>query len=39
MIEKDYKVTINNKEIGEKVFSTLTNLAQYIKENSSTVSS
>jgi acyl carrier protein len=39
MIEKDYKVTINNKEIGEKVFSTLTNLAQYIRENSSMVPS
>jgi acyl carrier protein len=39
MIEKDYKVTINNKEIGEKVFSTLANLAQYIRENSSMVPS
>nr|MBF0223691.1 acyl carrier protein [Desulfobulbaceae bacterium] len=39
MIEKEYKVTINNKEIGEKVFSTLTSLAQYIRENSSTVPS
>ncbi len=35
MIEKDYQVTINNKEIGEKVFSTLTALAEYINENSS----
>ncbi len=34
MIEKDYGVTINNKEIGEKVFSTLTALAEYITENS-----
>ena len=34
MIEKDYSVTINNKEIGEKVFSTLTALAEYIRENS-----
>jgi len=34
MIEKDYKVAINNKEIGEKVFSTLKALAEYITENS-----
>ncbi|HFQ80609.1 MAG TPA: acyl carrier protein [Desulfobacterales bacterium] len=39
MIEKDYQVTINNKEIGEKVFSTLTALAGYISENSSRFSS
>ncbi len=39
MIEKDYSVTINNKEIGEKVFSTLTALAEYISENSAKVSS
>ena len=39
MIEKDYGVTINNKEIGEKVFSTLTALAQYITENSTKASS
>lgn len=39
MIEKDYQVTINNKEIGEKVFATLTNLAQYIRENSPMVAS
>ncbi|VAW42435.1 hypothetical protein MNBD_DELTA03-861 [hydrothermal vent metagenome] len=39
MIEKDYQVTINNKEIGEKVFSTLTALAEYISENSSRSSS
>ncbi len=35
MIEKDYGVTINNKEMGEKVFATLTALAQYIEENKS----
>ena len=35
MIEKDYGVTINNKEMGEKVFATLAALAQYIEENSS----
>jgi acyl carrier protein len=34
MIEKDYGVSINNKEMGEKVFATLTALAQYITENS-----
>lgn len=39
MIEQDYQVTINNKEIGEKVFSTLTALAEYISENSSRFSS
>ncbi len=34
MVEKDYGITINNQEVGEKVFSTLTNLAEYIQENS-----
>lgn len=34
MVEKDYGVVINNKEIGEKVFSTLKNLVDYIRENS-----
>lgn len=34
MIEKDYGVKINNKEVGEKVFSTLAALAQHIEENS-----
>ena len=34
MIEKDYGVKINNKEVGEKVFSTLNALAGYIRENS-----
>ena len=34
MIEKDYGIVINNQEIGEKVFSSLTNLATYIRENS-----
>ena len=33
MIEKDYRVVINNQEIGEKVFSTLTSLAAYIQEH------
>ncbi len=34
MVEKDYGVVINNKEIGEKVFSTLSALADYIHKNS-----
>ena len=36
MVEKDYGITINNQEVGEKVFSTLTNLAEYIQKNSTT---
>ncbi len=39
MVEKDYGVVINNKEIGEKVFSTLAALADYIRKNSPTISS
>jgi acyl carrier protein len=35
MIEKDYGVKINNKELGEKVFATLSGLAEYISENRS----
>ncbi len=34
MVEKDYGITINNQEVGQKVFSTLANLAEYIEENS-----
>lgn len=34
MIEKDYGIKIDNKELGEKVFSTLRTLAAYIYENS-----
>lgn len=34
MIEKDYGVTINNKEIGTQVFASLTTLADYIRANS-----
>jgi len=34
MVEKDYGIIINNQEVGEKVFSSLTSLAQYIQENS-----
>ncbi len=39
MVEKDYGVVINNKEIGEKVFSTLAALADYIRKNSPNLSS
>lgn len=38
MIEKDYAVKINSKELGEKVFSSIKSLAKYIYENSSEVS-
>jgi acyl carrier protein len=34
MVEKDYGIVINNQEVGEKVFFSLANLAEYIKENS-----
>ena len=34
MIEKDYAVKIDNKELGSKVFSSLKSLARYIHENS-----
>ena len=34
MIEKDYGVTIDNKELGAKVFATLKTLASYIQQNS-----
>ena len=30
MIEKDYQVVIDSKELGEKVFASLTALAQYL---------
>ncbi len=39
MVEKEYGVVINNKEIGEKVFSTLAALAEYIQNNSPRLSS
>jgi len=32
MIEKDYGITIDNKELGAKVFATLGTLAGYIEE-------
>jgi acyl carrier protein len=34
MIEKDYGVTIDNKELGAKVFATLKTLANHIQKNS-----
>ena len=34
MIEKDYGVKIDNKELGVKVFASLRTLAEYIHENS-----
>ena len=34
MIEKEYGVVIDNKEIGEKVFSTLAALTDFIRHNS-----
>lgn len=38
MIDRDYGVKIDNKELGEKVFATLRTLAKYIYENSSEMS-
>ena len=34
MIEKDYGVKIDNKELGVKVFASLRTLAEYIQEKS-----
>jgi len=34
MIEKDYSVKIDSKDLGAKVFATLSTLAIYIHENS-----
>ncbi len=33
MIEKEYGIKINNKEVGEKVFTSLHALAQFIADN------
>jgi len=33
MIDKDYGIRIDNKELGEKVFASLTSLARFIHEN------
>lgn len=38
MIEKDYGVRIDNRELGVKVFSSLRTLAEYIYENSQELS-
>ncbi len=35
MVEKDYGIVINNQEMGEKIFYSLANLADYIRENTS----
>ncbi|WPD23393.1 MAG: phosphopantetheine-binding protein [Candidatus Electrothrix aestuarii] len=35
MVEKDYGIVINNQEVGQKVFSSLVSLAEYIQEHSS----
>ena len=34
MIDKDYGIKIDNKELGEKVFANLTSLARFIHDNS-----
>ena len=34
LIEKDYGVSINNKELGAKVFTSLKTLAEFIYKNS-----
>ena len=33
MVEKDYGVVINSQEVGEKVFASLTSLADFIRIN------
>ncbi|MFO8111324.1 MAG: phosphopantetheine-binding protein [Desulfosalsimonadaceae bacterium] len=33
MIEQDYGVVIDNKELGEKVFASVAALAAYVREN------
>lgn len=35
MLEKDYGITIDNKEVGAQVFSSLKTMAQYITDNAS----
>lgn len=34
MMEKDYHLTIDNKELGAQVFGSLRTMAQFIRENS-----
>lgn len=38
MMEKDYQLTIDNKELGAQVFGSLNSMAQYISDNSQTFS-
>ena len=38
MLEREYGVTIDNKELGEKVFANLKTLAMHIEKNSPAVS-
>ena len=33
MVEKDYGVILNSQEVGEKVFSSISALAEYIQQN------
>lgn len=35
MLEKDYGITIDNKEVGAQVFASIDTMAQYITDNSS----
>ena len=39
MVEKDYGIIINSQEVGEKVFSSLSALAGYIRANQADSSS
>jgi acyl carrier protein len=39
MVEKDYGIIINSQEVGQKIFSSLTSLAEFIQENSTESSS
>ena len=39
MVEKDYGIIINSQEVGQKIFSSLTSLAEFIQENSAESSS
>ncbi len=38
MLEKDYGVTIDNKEVGAQVFASLRTMAQFIADNSAELS-
>ncbi len=38
MMEKDYNLTIDNKELGAQVFGTLNTMAQYIQDNATGLS-